>query len=67
MTTIPGASQFLTSATLANQQGLAAQPATVLGDGGLGGVDILDVARANQPDNGVGLSSRARLLNQQFL
>lgn len=67
MVTIPGASQFLNSATLANQQGLAAQPATVLGDGGIGGVDILDVARANAPDNGVGLSARARLLNQQFI
>lgn len=67
MTTIPGASQFLNSATLANTQGLGAQPATVLGDGGIGGVDILDVARGNAPDNGIGLSSRARLLNQQFL
>ncbi|MFK7839629.1 MAG: hypothetical protein AB8B83_04805 [Bdellovibrionales bacterium] len=67
MTTIPGASGFLNSATLANTRGLAAQSATVLGAGGIGGVDILDVARANAPSNGVGLSSRARLLNQQFL
>ena len=67
MTTIPGASGFLNAATLANKQGIGAQQATVLGDGGIGGVDILDVARANAPSNGVGLSSRARLLNKQFL
>ena len=67
MVTIPGASQFLGAATLANRQGLPVSQATVLGDGGIGGVDILDIARANAPDNGVGLSSRARLLNQQFL
>jgi len=67
MVTIPGASGFLNAATLANRQGIGAQQATVLGAGGIGGVDILDVARANAPSNGVGLSSRARLLNQQFL
>ena len=67
MTSVPGASGFLNAATLANSQGIGAQQATVLGDGGIGGVDILDVARANAPDNGVGLSSRARLLNKQFL
>ena len=31
MTTIPGASQYLNSATLANQQGVSAQSANVLG------------------------------------
>lgn len=67
MVTIPGASGFLNAATLANSQGIGAQQATVLGDGGIGGVDILDIARANAPNSGVGLSSRARLLNQQFL
>ena len=64
---VAGASRFLNTATLANQQGLAAQQPTVLGDGGIGGVDILDIARGTAPDNGIGLSSRARLLNRQFL
>ena len=67
MATIPGASGYLNAATLANRQGIGAQQASVLGDGGIGGVDILDVARANAPSNGVGLSSRARALNKQFL
>ncbi len=67
MVTIPGASGFLNAATLANKQGIPAGQATVLGDGGIGGVDILEAGRANAPDNGIGLSSTARFLNKQFL
>ncbi|NCT40862.1 MAG: hypothetical protein GW778_04280 [Alphaproteobacteria bacterium] len=64
MALISGASGYLNAATLANSQGRPAQPTTLLSNSS---VDILDVARANAPSNGVGLSSRARQLNQQFL
>jgi len=67
MTSIPGASQFLNSATLANQQGLGAGQATVLGDGGIGSVSLLDVGRSSLFDSGVGLSARARQLNNDFI
>lgn len=67
MATIPGASGYLNSAILANKQGLAAQSATVLGEGGIGAVSLLDVGRSSLFDSGVGLSARARLLNNQFL
>ncbi len=66
MVTIPGASGFLNASTLANVRGTPAGQATVLGEGGIGGVDILDIARANN-NNGIGLSQSARALNKQFL
>ena len=66
MVRIPGSSAFLNASTLANRQGIAAVQSTVLGDGGIGAVDILDIGRGNNK-NGIGLSSRARLLNKQFL
>ncbi len=64
MTTIPGASQFLNSATLANQQGLAAQQDSFLGTAA-GSTSLLDIGRSSLFDNGIGLSSTARLLNTQ--
>ncbi|MEZ5813548.1 MAG: hypothetical protein R3E13_02300 [Alphaproteobacteria bacterium] len=66
MVTIPGASGYLSAATLANRQGISAGQATVLGDGGIGAVDILDIGRSNRVD-GIGLSRNARFLNKQFL
>lgn len=64
MTTIPGASRFLGAATLANVRGLAAQQSTFLGEA-VSGISILDVGRANVPDDAPGLSLRARALNKQ--
>lgn len=67
MTTVAGASQYLNSATLANRRGVAPASSTLLGDGGIGSVDLLDAGRRIQRDNGIGLSSRSRELNKQFL
>lgn len=64
MTTIAGASQYLNASTLANLKGRAAQSSNLIGS--LGTVDLLDVARSNN-NSGIGLSSRARALNKQFL
>ena len=61
---IAGASQFLNSATLANQQGRAAVSPTLLGGSGLSPTSLLDAGRR---DTGIGLSSRARQQTQQFL
>ena len=66
MTTIPGASQFLNSATLANRQGLSAVQPSVLGEAGIGAIDILDIGRINN-STGIGLSASARALNKQQL
>ena len=66
MPTIPGASQYLNSATLANQQGVSAVSNTVLGTAE-GATSILDVGRSSLFDNGIGLSASARQLNKDFL
>ncbi len=65
MTLIPGASQYLMTATLANKKGLTPSIPTMLGSRGT--VDLLDVARRVTANNGIGLSASARQLNQQFL
>lgn len=65
MVTIPGASAYLNSATLANVRGLAAQSPNVLGEGGA--TSILDVGRRLSSGNGIGISSSARALNDSFL
>jgi len=65
MTTIPGASQFLGAATLANSQGTAAVQSTVLGESSA--TSLLDVGRSGLFDNGIGLSASARALNTQFI
>lgn len=67
MTTIAGASGFLNAATLANARGVSAVQPSVLGEGGLGAVDILDIGRNATGIDGIGLSSNARSLNKQFL
>lgn len=67
LVTIPGASGFLGAATLANLNGTPAAQATVLGEGGIGSVSLLDVGRSSLFDSGVGLSASARALNKQFL
>ena len=65
MTLIAGASRYLTQSTLTNQQGFAAQSSNLLGVAA-GSTGILDVGR-NLEVQGVGISSRARNLNRQFL
>ena len=64
MTTIPGASQFLGAATLANVRGTPAQSSTVLGESSA--TSLLDVGRSLATP-GVGLSAQALALNTQFL
>lgn len=66
MATIPGASQYLNSATLANQQGVAAQSSNVLGVAE-GATSLLDVGRSSLFNNGIGLSASARALNNQII
>ena len=64
MVTIPGASQFLNASTLANVQGVAAQSPTLLGETST--ASLLEAGRGLAV-SGIGLSSSARALNQQFL
>ncbi len=66
MATIPGASGFVNAATLANRQGLSAQRATLLGNGG-GTQSLLDAGRSLTSGNGIGLSSNSRALTNQLL
>lgn len=61
---IPGASQYLATATLANKKGTSPSVTNVLASRGT--VDLLDVAKRVN-NNGIGLSAAARQLNQQFL
>ncbi len=66
MTTIAGASQYVTAFKLGIKQ---ATP-TLLGGGGgnvLGSVSILDVGRSVYGGNGIGLSPSARAINNSFL
>lgn len=65
MTTVSGASRYLTSATLANNSGLS--PSIPLLTGGGSTQSILDAAKATGSVRGIGLSSSARSLNSQFL
>ena len=62
MVTIPGASQFLNAATLANTQGLSAQTPSLLGSSA-SSTSLLDAGRSLYADNGLSASSRA-LTNQ---
>lgn len=62
--TVAGASRFINAATLANQQGLAAQSPTVLGETST--ASLLDTGRGAFGNNGIGLSANARALNDQF-
>lgn len=64
---VAGASRFLGAATLANVRGLPAQQSTLLGQGGIGAVSLLDVGRTSLTTNGIGLSASARALNNQQL
>lgn len=64
MTTIPGASQFLSASTLANTRGLSAQPPTLLGSGST--ASLLEAGRATAA-GGIGISASARAINNQFL
>lgn len=64
MTTIAGASQYLTASTYANTTGESAQPTTLMSSST---VDIVDIARGLYSDLGVGISSNARALNKEFL
>lgn len=62
---VAGASRFLTTATLANEQGFSATSTGLIEN--LGTVSLLDVGRSISGNNGIGLSGNARALNQQFL
>ena len=61
MATIPGASQYLNSATLANTQGRAAQTPTLLGTDATTS-SLLEVGRSILDNNGIGISKAARAL-----
>ena len=66
MVTIPGASQFLNAATLANTQGLSAQTPSLLGSSA-SSTSLLDAGRSLYADNGIGLSASSRALTNQLL
>ncbi|MCB9983038.1 MAG: hypothetical protein H6861_05110 [Rhodospirillales bacterium] len=66
MTTIPGASQYIGAAILANTQGLAAQSTTLLGSAG-SATSLLDAGRSIYGNNGIGLSARSRQLTNELL
>ncbi|MCD8497308.1 MAG: hypothetical protein LRZ85_04020 [Alphaproteobacteria bacterium] len=59
--TVAGASRFLVSSTLANEQGIGAGRPQLLG-----GVDLLEAGRRINRSS-IGLSSSARSLNRQFV
>ena len=63
MVTIPGASGFLGSATLANVRGISPAGGSFLENQT---IDLLDVGRRINRNN-VGLSNNARRINKQFL
>ncbi|MCD8562612.1 MAG: hypothetical protein LRY54_00765 [Alphaproteobacteria bacterium] len=65
MTAIAGASRYINSATLANEQGVSPSIPTLTGGGST--QSILEAARAAGHVKGIGLSSSARALNSQFL
>ncbi len=65
MTLVAGASRFLNQSIVSNQLGLAGQSSSVLGEVA-GTATLLDIGRLNN-NSGIGLSSRARSLNKQFL
>ncbi len=66
MATIPGASQFINAATLANTRGISVQQPTVL-SASASSTSLLDAGRSIGGGNGIGLSASARAINQQFL
>ena len=61
---VAGASQFRNAAILANQQGIGAQSPQLLDGFSL---DLLSAGRNLFGNNGIGLSSAARALNNQIL
>ena len=66
MTLVPGASRFLNQATLSALQGSTFQAPTLLGESTLG-LSLLELGRSTLPDNGIGISRQARILNNQQL
>lgn len=65
---VAGASRYLNAATLTNVRGIVPSTPSVLGQGGGGGVSsILEAGRNLFATRGIGLSSRGRSINQQFL
>ncbi|MCB1782587.1 MAG: hypothetical protein KDI13_01190 [Alphaproteobacteria bacterium] len=67
MSTIAGASQYLTQATLANVQGYTTSSTNLLVESGASAVSLLDVGRSLNSIGGLGLSTNARILNKQLL
>jgi hypothetical protein len=65
MATIPGASRFINSATLANSRGIAPSTPNVLGTGG-STQSLLDTGRGIN-SSGLGLSGGARAVNSQLI
>jgi len=64
---VAGASRFLATATLANVRGISpVENNSILGSGS-GTLGLLDTGRGIGGNNGIGLSQRARALNNQFL
>lgn len=61
MVSIPGASQYLATATLSNLTGQSPSSDNVIGRLA---IDLIDAARVN---TGVGLSANSRALTKQFL
>lgn len=64
MTRVPGSSQFLNAATLANTRGLAAGSPSLLGDSN---ISLLDSGRRISRNNGIGLSASSRAANRQLI
>lgn len=62
---VAGASRFTNAATLANTRGISAQQPTLLGSSS-NPTSLLDAGRG-VASSGLGLSSNARALNNQFL
>lgn len=62
---VAGAYRYLTSANLANTQGLAAVRPTLIGGGSA--QSMLDVAKARGSIPGIGLSARSRALAANFI
>ena len=64
MTTVAGASQYLTAATLANKQGRSAVQTTLMNSMS---VDMLEIGRNAMGNYGIGLSPSSRAMNKDFL
>ncbi len=67
MTSVAGASRYLNSAILANSKGQSPSTPSILDGGNNLGNNILAIGRNIAGNNGVGLSTNARLQTEKFL